>query len=65
MKNNKKNILPEPKHIDTLTRNERVYEVLLKMGLVVMPSYNEFGSINFFWVSTGQIAPELLKGNSN
>lgn len=61
-KQNKKE-LPEPKSIDALTRNERVYEVLLKMGLVVIPSYNEFGSINFFWVSTGQIAPEFLKGD--
>ena len=57
--------LPEPKSIDTHIRNERIYKILLKMGLVVIPSYNELGSINFFWVSTGQIAPELLKGNSN
>ena len=57
--------LPDPKHIDTLTRNERIYEVLLKMGLVAIPNYNELGSIRFFWVSTGLIAPEFLKGNPN
>ncbi len=62
---NKQNKLPNPKHMDTLSRNERIQEKLLQMGLVVIPSYNKLGSINFFWVSTGQIAPELLKGNSN
>jgi len=62
---NKQNKLSNPKHMDALSRNKRIEEVLLKMGLVVIPSYNKLGSINFFWVSTGQIALEFLKGNSN
>ena len=50
------NKLPNPKHMDTLNRNERIYDLLLQMGLVVIPKYNSLGQVNYFLVSTGQIS---------
>jgi hypothetical protein len=42
-----------PLHMDTASRNERLYETLLKMGLFVEPVKGPSGGISKFIVSCG------------
>jgi len=45
-----------PLHMDTASRNERLYETLLKMGLYVEPVKGPSGGISKFIVSCGLVS---------
>ena len=51
-----------PLHMDTLSRNERLYKTLLGMGLYVEPIKGSEGGISKFIVSCG-LTSKLGRGN--